>query len=416
VETYLETLDTQRQHAAARIRQIVGEATEAKRALTPEDEQAIEAANADYDRLKAEAEKLVAINEKLSAGDAMRARIAPATSRQEDDGADRTGDRQIIELVKEAQRAINQGSDAMKGEDRARVVELVIDQGKVLQLASRAVNDFTNASALYMNDFATRVAMYQRTTSPLLSVATVIDAGNGRPLVLPNLSVDPSVVSPGEGTAITENSGTLGAATATPVSYKALSYISAEAEEDELIGLMQLISKAQGRQLGITAGTAMTASLLTAATNGGTANGLGGGSTATFVGYEDLLDLKYGRAVPYRQAGAWLMANGAIKKVRKWTDKNGDYLWQPAIAVGQPDLFDGQPVYEDPGLATPASATKSILYGDLSGWVIKQRALRIAISTEYRFNTDEVAIRTVYRAGGALPDSAAIAYIVSANT
>ena len=411
METYLETLDTQRQHAAARIRQIVDEATEAKRALTPEDETAIDAANADYDRLKAEAERLLAINEKLAAGDAMRARIAPATSRQEDDGAERDGDRNIMSIVKEAQRAIRSGDQFAE-----RSLDLGIDHGKVLMVAERAINDFTNSGALYMNDFSTRVAVYMRTLSPLLRVATVISADNGRPLVLPNLTADPTVYSPGEGTAITESSGTLGQATATPVSYKALSYISAEAEEDELIGIMQLISQQQGRALGFTAGTAMSASLLTAATNGGTAGGLGGGSTATFFGYEDLLDLKYGRAYPYRQAGAWLMANAAIKKVRKYTDKNGDYLWQPAIAAGQPDLFDGQPVYEDPGLAAPASATKSVVYGDLSAWVIKQRGLRVAISTEYRFNTDEVAIRTVYRAGGALPDSAALAYLVSANT
>ena len=183
-----------------------------------------------------------------------------------------------------------------------------------------------------------------------------------------------------------------------------------------MIGLMQLLSRQQGRELGIKAGTAMTATLLTAATNGGTAAGLGGGSTANFLGYEDALDLKYGRPTGIRQVGAWLMANGAIKRARKWTDKNGQYLWQPAIAAGQPDLFDGQPVYEDPGLADPASATKSILYGDLSAWVVKQRGLRVAVSTEYRFNTDQIAIRTVYRAGGALPDATAIAYIVSKNT
>jgi hypothetical protein len=40
----------------------------------------------------------------------------------------------------------------------------------------------------------------------------------------------------------------------------------------------------------------------------------------------------------------------------------------------------------------------------------------VAVSTEYRFNTDQIAIRTVYRAGGALPDATAIAYIVSKNT
>lgn len=411
MDAYLTTLVEQRQHAAARIRDIVSAATEAKRALSAEDETALEAANADYDRLKAEEDKLVSISEKLAAGDALRARISSAVSRTEDDGAERTHDRQIMDIVREAQRAIHSGDQF-----KPREFDLAIDHGKVLQVASRAIADFSDSAALYMNDFSTRVAVYMRTLSPLLSVANVITADNGRPLVLPNLTVDPTGYSPGEGTAITESSGTLGEATATPVSYKAMSYISAEAEEDELVGLMQLISQAQGRQLGFQAGTAMSASLVSAATNGGTAGGLGGGSTATFFGYEDLLDLKYGRAYPYRQVGAWLMSNGAIKKVRKYTDKNGDYLWQPAIAVGQPDLFDGQPVYEDPGLAAPASVTKSVLYGDLSAWVVKQRSLRVAISTEYRFNTDQVAIRTVYRAGGALPDAAAIAYLISANT
>lgn len=411
METYLATLVENRQHAAARIRQIIDDATEAKRALTPEDDAAIEAASADYDRLKAEEDKLVALNEKLAAGDAQRSRISGAIASSEDDYAERAQDNQIISVVRSAQDAIHNSREFPE-----REFALSIDHGKVLQLASRAIADFSDAGALYMNDFSTRVAIYQRNFSPILRVATVITADNGRPLVLPVLSADPSSVSPGEGTAITENSGTLGQATATPVAYKTLSYISAEAEEDELVGLMQLISAAQGRELGIKAGTAMTASLVSAATNGGTATGLGGGSTATFLGYEDLLDLKYGRPIGIRQAGAWLASNGAIKKMRKYTDKNGQYLWQSAIASGQPDMFDGQPVYEDPGLATPASATKSVLYGDLSAWVIKQRALRVAVSTEYRFNTDQVAIRTVYRAGGALPDATAIAYIVSANT
>jgi HK97 family phage major capsid protein len=409
VDTYLETLVSNRQHAAARIREIVQNATEAKRALTPEDETALDAANADYDRLKAEEDKLVAIGEKLSAGDAVRARISPAIVST--DEADREDDRQIINVVRAAQDSVRKGDSFA-----ARELDLAIDQGKVLRLASRAIADFSDAAHLFMNDFSTRVAVYARTASPLLAISTVIDADNGRPLVLPNLSADPASVSPGEGTAITENSGTMGEATAIPVSYKTLSYISAEAEEDELVGLLQLISRVQGRELGIKAGTAMTASLVSAASNGGTANGLGGGSTATFFGYEDLIDLKMGRAPQYRASGSWLMANGAIKKVRKFRDLNGQYLWQPAIAQGQPDLFDGQPVYEDPGLATPASVTKSVLYGDFSGWVIKQRGLRVAVSTEYRFNTDQVAIRTVLRAGGALPDVASVAYLISANT
>jgi HK97 family phage major capsid protein len=110
------------------------------------------------------------------------------------------------------------------------------------------------------------------------------------------------------------------------------------------------------------------------------------------------------------------MSNGMIKKARKYRDANGNYLWQASLAPGTPPLLDGYPVYEDPYLAAPASATKSVLFGDPSAVVIKQMPLRIATSGEFRFNVDQVAIRTVYRAGGKLPDAAALAYIVSATT
>jgi HK97 family phage major capsid protein len=406
---YVRSLVDERQKIAHEIRTTVDEAVAAKRSVTEgEVKEKLERLDTRYDSLKAEEERLTELEAKVSS-DAVRSRIVEATSQREDE-SEQSG---LLAVVTRAQAAIKR-----QAREPETVFNLVIDQQKVIEQYGqmRAIADFSDAAALYINDFSTQVAVYQRTLSPLLRVATVITADNGRPIVLPNLTVDPSMTSPGEGTAITENSGTLGEATATPVSYKTLSYISNEAEQDELVGLMGLIARAQGRQLGFSAGTAMSASLLSAATNGGTAGGLGGGSTATFFGYEDLLDIKYGRAYPYRQVGSWLMANGAIKKVRKFTDKNGQYLWQPAIAAGQPDTFDGQPVYEDPGLAAPASATKSVVYGDLSAWVIKQMALRVAVSTEYRFNTDQVAIRTVYRAGGALPDAAALAFLVSANT
>ena len=232
------------------------------------------------------------------------------------------------------------------------------------------------------------------------------------------MTVDPASYTPGEGTAITASDPTLGTVTATPLAYKALGYISQEAGEDELIGLLGIIAQQQGRTLGLGFGTAVTASVLSGATNGGTATGVGGDGTATvaFFGYEDLLDLKYSAAAPYRMVGVWVMSNGAIKKVRKFKDAQSRYYWQPAVAAGQPATFDGDAVYEDPILATPASATKSVVFGDPTALVIKQMPLRVAVSTEYAFNLDNVAIKSVYRAGGAIPDAAALRYLVSANT
>lgn len=301
------------------------------------------------------------------------------------------------------------------------VFDLTFDETAIREEV-RVVTDFGHGTSLYVSDFQTQIAVYQRTMSPWFQTATIINANNGRPLIIPTSTADPTSYTPGEGTAITAADPTLGTATATPVSYKALGYLSAEAEEDEVVGLMGVIARQQGRSLGLAAGSGFTTSILSGAANGGTASGAGGGggsqgtALSTFFGYEDLLDLKYGRAAPYRLTGAWVASNGALKKVRKFKDGNGQYLWQPAVALGQPDVFDGQPIYEDPALAAPASVTKSVLYGDLSSVVIKQMPLRVAVSTEYAFNLDNVAIKSVLRAGAAVADPAGIAYLISANT
>jgi len=260
-------------------------------------------------------------------------------------------------------------------------------------------------------DFSTRVALYQRTVSPWVGLATIINGTDGAPIQLPRITTDPTVYTPGQGTAITEASPVLTATTATPVAYKALTAISQEMAQDEVISIMDYIARTQGRSLGLAFGSATTTAVLAAATNGGTAT-IG----TPYFGLDDLIDLVYARAVPYRSAGSFIMATGAVSKARKLKDVDGQYLWQPSNAAGEPDRLLGFPVYEDPYLATPASATKSVLFGDASAWVIKQLPLRVAVSSEYLFNLDQVAIKTVYRAGGALPDTAALAYLVSSNT
>ena len=296
-----------------------------------------------------------------------------------------------------------------------------VERGDVVgfpDLEKRAIADFSDNGALYTTDFSTNVAVYQRTASPWIDLAFIINADNGRPPNLPNLTVDPTTYAPGEGTAITESTPTIGSAALTTTAYKDLAYVSAEAEDDELIGLLPLIARVQGRSIGLKFGSDLSAALISAMNNGGTASGVGGVGTATsaFFGYEDLIDLKYGRQAPYRKSGVWVMANSAIKKVRKFHDQNGLYYFNAASNPQDTDSFDGNPVYEDPFLAAAASASKSVVFGDAGMVVVKQMPLRVATSMDFRFNQDQVALKTVYRAGGALPDVTALAYLVSANS
>lgn len=394
-------------------RAILDRAAEEKRSTTAEEDERFDALTVSAEVHKRRADKLAEMDKgSTELAEAVRSRIGDVADEDsgQPEGDKRTQDRRIVEEV----RAIIDAKQ--RGGSVPAEVNFDLDWDEERIESVRAIANFSDSASLYTSDFSTRVAVYQRTLSPWLGQATVITADNGRPLILPNLTVDVTGYEPGEGTAITESTPTLGTVTATPAGYKALSYVSMETEEDEMIGLMQLISQSHGRQLGLDFGSATTTAVLAAATNGGTATGLTGTGTTTFFGYEDLLDLKYGRAAPYRLVGSWVMSNGAIKKVRKFKDSNGQYYWQSAIAAGQPPTFDDAPVFEDPFLAAPASATKSVVFGDLSAYVVKQRPLRFAVSTEYRFNTDQVALKSVYRAGGALADAIALAYLVSANT
>lgn len=390
----------------AEARAILDTAASENRSTTAEEDQRFDRLLESAAAHKARADKLATMDkEGAELAAAVRSRIGDVS----ESGALTTdrGDAQFFETVRLYHSGLGRG-------ERPREVSMDLRHNDEV----RVITDSATSASLYASDFSTKVAVYQRTLSPWLRLATVITADNGRPLILPNLSVDPTSYTPGEGTAITPSDPTLGTVTATPLAYKALGYISQEATEDELIGLLGLIAQQQGRTLGLGFGTAVTAAVLSGATNGGTATGVGGDGTAvvTFIGYEDLLDLKYSAAAPYRTVGVWVMANGLMKKVRKFKDADKQYYWQPAIAAGQPATFDGDPVYEDPILAAPASATKSVVYGDPTALVIKQMPLRVAVSTEFAFNLDNVAIKSVYRAGGAIPDAAALRYLVSANT
>lgn len=394
-------------------RAILDLATEEKRDLTAEEEQRFEALVTSADGHKARADKLAKMDKDAAdLGETVRSFVAEVADTSTGSTEARGLDAGLLDNIRAVQDAYRKYG-SFDGE---------LWDTSVINLEKRAIADFSDNGALYTTDFATNVAIYQRTVSPWINLASIINADNGRPINLPNLTADPTAYKPGEGTAITESTPTIGSAALTTSAYKALSYVSMEAEQDELVGLLRIIAQVQGRSIGYQFGTALSATIVAAATNGGTATGAGGGggtngtALSAFVGYEDLLTLKYGIAIPYRQAGSWVVANAMLLKMRKFKDGQGQYLWQNAVAAGEPPTFDGNAVYEDPGLAAPASVTKSVLFGDLSAVVIKQMPLRVATSVDFKFDTDQVALKSVYRAGGALPDAAAIRYLISANT
>lgn len=283
--------------------------------------------------------------------------------------------------------------------------------------AVRSIANFSDSGTLWAPDFGTHVAVYARTMSPWLGLATVIPATDGRDLHIPQITGDPTTYTPGEGTAITPSDPTLGTATLTTVSYRTIGYISEEAAEDAEYNITDAIAQVAGRSIRLAGGQAFTTAIVAGVNNGGTATGAGGAGTATaaFFGYEDLIGLELGRAAPYRAAGSYVMSNAALLKVRKFRDQQGNYFFQPT--AGGRGTINDFPIEEDPALAAPGSATKSVLFGDWrAALVIKATPIRTVVSQHYRLNTGELAIRVSGRFGLTVQDPAAAAYLVCANS
>jgi HK97 family phage major capsid protein len=276
--------------------------------------------------------------------------------------------------------------------------------------------------------FADSVTVYQRTATPMLdpNVVTLSTSTSGAGFTVPRLTADVSyggtVVA--EAGTLPELDPTISSVTLNPYKFGAITLWSAELDQDQVIELQPLIARSTGRELGLDIGTLLTTGngsskpngFVTAASAGGTATKTFGGTATTFFDYGDLVDLWGSVAAPYRSTGVWQLSTDAFVKVQRFRDDNGNLALIPGLQGGPPTLL-GRPVYENPAMAAVASASKSVAFGDFKGyWVRRVTPVRIELSRDYKFNTDQVALKVIERIDGDLVDTAAVKTLVSANT
>src|SRR5690606_30243421 len=116
------------------------------------------------------------------------------------------------------------------------------------------------------------------------------------------------------------------------------------------------LARAAGRELGNIIAAAGAAALIagftvTGATGPtGSASGTFGNQATAGQGADLLIDLFHSVLPSYRSTAAWLMSDSVAAMVRKFKNSQGDYVWQPPIVAGNPDLIIGKGVYIDPNL------------------------------------------------------------------
>lgn len=409
---YLEHLYESYRSAVKAGDDLLERAANDKRDLTPEEREQFERANTDVADKKAEIDKVLAFRDVAKAADAFRAAAAPIVEPARAERREATDHEMFRVLLRTS------------GERGFMPSEAILNRREAPELTMRALQAGGGGSAVETS-FADFVTVYERTFTPMLrpDVVTLLNRTDGSPLVLPRVTADPAHggTLTAEAGGINELDATISQVTLNPYKYAITNLWSSELAQDNTIGLEDLIARTTGRELGIDIGAELTTAdgsakpngFINAATNGGTATGTGT-TYGTHFGPTDLVNLFYGRAAPYRSVGSWQANSTSLAAIRNARSTAGEHIWQPSLVAGAPETLLGRPIYENPAMAS-GSAAKSVAFGDFSRYVVARVVpIRVETSIHYKFNTDQIAMRTIERVDGDLVDTVAVAYLVGA--
>ena len=154
--------------------------------------------------------------------------------------------------------------------------------------------------------------------------------------------------------------------------------VSEELLNDSVFDLQSYISREFARRIGAKeeeaffTGDGKGKPLGVLAATGGAETGVTAASS-TAVTADELMDLYYSLKSPYRKKSVWVLNDSTIKAIRKLKDNNGQYLWQPSLAAGTPDMILGRPIKTSAYMPAMAAGAKTIAFGDFSYYWIADR-------------------------------------------
>ncbi len=207
-------------------------------------------------------------------------------------------------------------------------------------------------------------------------IANVITTGSDR-----NIPVEADAGSAAwtaEGAAYTESDPVFGNVVLGAHKLATIVRVSEELLQDAIFDLQGYLARNFGKRFGVAEELAFVNGTGTGQPTGAVAGATGiltAASNAAITA-DELVDLYHDLKRAYRANASWLMNDATIKLVRKLKDTQGQYIWQPGLRAGEPDMLMGRPVFATDGMPTVGSQTVSVLFGDFSYYVIADRANR----------------------------------------
>lgn len=221
------------------------------------------------------------------------------------------------------------------------------------------------------------------------SRATVITTSTGADLPFPT-SNDTSNKGAriGENKPVTQLDMTFGQKVLKSFDYSSkLILVSYRLLQDSAINIQSFLSDRLAERLGrimneedtVGSGASMPQGIVSAAASGKV------GASATAITFDEMYDLLYSVNADYRENAELMFNDNTLKILKKLKDGMGRYLWQSGVAVREPDTIDRYPYIINYDMADMGSNAKSIVFGDMSYFYLRDVAGIQMIQLRERF-------------------------------
>jgi len=295
----------------------------------------------------------------------------------------------------------------------ARLGKATLDDPRILN----ALQVGTNSEGGYIvpEEFERQLLMAMQDINDFRGLCSVITtSGNHH---IPVESTLGTATWTAEEAAYTESDAAFGRVTLSAYKLGTIIKVSEELLQDSLFDLQSYLASNFGKRFGIAEESAIVAG-----DGSGKPTGLTGGASAgvtaagaAAITSDELISLYHALERPYRSGAVWVMKDSTALLIRKLKDGNSQYLWQPGLQAGQPDMLLGRRVVVSSAMPAATTGNISVLFGDLSYYTIAERAGRVfqRLNELYAAN-GQVGFRMFERLDGKVTLSAAIKKLTQA--
>ena len=400
----INELREKRAALVAKQRAIVDTVDEEKRDFTAEETQEYDNINVEFDSISGEIKG-------LERSDAIRSELRS----REDDMQRRVDSRDLRPSLERNKDERPTASDEYRGAYNSYLRQgrnaLYADELRALQVGTDSEGGYT-----VPDEFNKKLIEALYDVNVMRPLCTVIQSSNGT-MDIPVVSSQGAAAWTAEEAAYNDSDDAFGVVQLSAYKLTRIIKVSEELLNDSAFNLQNYLAGSFANAFGGAEETAFVTGTGSTKPTGITA-GAGTGVTAAAVAAvtaDEIIGLYHSLARQYRSKARFMMNDSTALALRKLKDGDNQYLWQPGLQAGEPDMILGRPVSISHDMAAMAASAKSVLFADFSYYWIADRAGRVFNRlNELYAASGQIGFKASQRVDGKLTLAAAAKMIVQA--